>query len=406
MKLQYQDCICDSLKCIILEKLKNKVQPKCIYLDLPYHSNVGDSLIWLGTEEFLKEIGSTCIGKHSKDTFDFKEIPQDCTIILHGGGNFGDIWREHQEFRNKVCQTYPQNNIIVLPQTIYYESNELLANDIGIFNNHRKLSICARDQYSYDLLVHNGYVGDILLVPDMAFCINRKSLMVMAKRCNKELLLLTRNDKEFPSLDTKITTADFRDWSGMQENGDIAWEYTHTHAPEEVDDFFQNSFLRELIKEGVEFVSEYKEVYSTRLHVVILRLLLGLDVYLLDNSYGKNSHFVDTWLKDSSQIKHIDTQQEKEILIAMHYNQRIKTISLDRDNLRRTNDFVKQQVSETMEQLSLVKRSNDGLTKEVAELADRIKYITRKNQKLGNILKYSVIAYTIVLIILLIFILK
>lgn len=408
--------ICDSLKLVILERLKDKVQSKCIYLDLPYYSNIGDSLIWLGTEEFLKDIGCTCIGKHSKDTFDFRELSQDCTIILQGGGNFGDIWREHQDFRNKVCQTYPKNNIIVLPQTIYYKSEELLTSDIEVFNNHKKLTICARDQYSYDLLAGNGYVGDLLLIPDMAFYINREYLNSMVKECHKDLLLLSRNDKEFPSLDTRLTKADFKDWPGLQESGDIAWKYVSTHTGEEIDDFFQNSFLLERIKEGVAFVSEYKDVYSTRLHVIILRILLGLDVVPLDNSYGKNLHFIETWLKDSSLIKRIDSQSEKEVSVALCYNHRleeqynlIRNISLERDCLKETNDIIKkeilearQEIFETRNELSSVKKQNNDLAKEIVELTYRIKKITQKNRKL----KYIAIACLAVIIGFLVFTFK
>lgn len=53
-----------------------------------------------------------------------------------------------------------------------------------------------------------------------------------------------------------------------------------------------------MTRRGVEFVSQYKAVYTTRLHVMILSVLLEKPVQFIDNSYGKLSSFYDTWLKN------------------------------------------------------------------------------------------------------------
>lgn len=53
-----------------------------------------------------------------------------------------------------------------------------------------------------------------------------------------------------------------------------------------------------MIKEGVEFISPYKEIETTRLHGCILSILLDKNIILCDNSYGKNRNFYDTWLND------------------------------------------------------------------------------------------------------------
>ena len=54
----------------------------------------------------------------------------------------------------------------------------------------------------------------------------------------------------------------------------------------------------QLIRKGIEFVSQYREIYTTRLHVFILSILLGKSCTIIDNSYGKNSSFYETWLKN------------------------------------------------------------------------------------------------------------
>ena len=108
--------ICNTLRRKIEEELTPLIDSDYLFLDLPYYSNIGDALIWMGTEHFLENISHKCLGKHNIDTFDFRPIPKDAIILLQGGGNFGDIWRQHQEFRLNVLQQYKENRIIVLPQ--------------------------------------------------------------------------------------------------------------------------------------------------------------------------------------------------------------------------------------------------------------------------------------------------
>ena len=85
---------------------------KCVLLDVPYYENIGDVLIWEGTECFLRQNKIKCIYRASKDTYEASKVPRGVTILLQGGGNFGDLWRQHQEFRLKVIQNHPDNKIM------------------------------------------------------------------------------------------------------------------------------------------------------------------------------------------------------------------------------------------------------------------------------------------------------
>lgn len=312
--------ICTQLGNLIRTTLSPLVADEYIYLDLPYYSNVGDILIWKGTEAFLEELPSKCLGKHSKDSFDFRPLPKNCTILLQGGGNFGDLWRSHQEFRLKIIQSYPKNPIIVLPQTVYYESGNTFANDVRTMNQHSHLTICARDTHSAELLKEKGFTGKILLLPDMAFCINPEELQADAAQEKEGSLILFRKDKELkePTSHNKYLQAAVSDWPQMQKDEDEAWQYLKTHKKKEVDAFFIDQFFPRLIKSGVEFASSYDEVCSTRLHVAILRILLGLPVEIVDNSYGKNSSFYNTWLKESPLVTIPDKREQDKIEQAIY----------------------------------------------------------------------------------------
>lgn len=316
MKTKPEDT-CQKLSLLIRQSLTPLIPSDYILLDLPYYSNIGDNLIWQGTEDFLKGISCKCLGRHSLRTFKFSLIPEDITILLQGGGNFGDIWRSHQEFRLRVIESYPANRIIILPQTIYYESEATFEEDIKRLSRHNRLTVCVRDRHSAEILKQKGFQRQMLTLPDMAFCIDRESLLSKKRAISRGSLLLLREDKEAPpsrkTVNQTESEIEVRDWPNLIETRRAARRYLRSHAAAESDAYFRTTFLPERIQEGVEFVSQYEKVYSTRLHVAILRLLLGQPVQLLDNSYGKNQSFYDTWLKEAPLVT-IPDKEEQEML--------------------------------------------------------------------------------------------
>ena len=107
------------LRSIINQQLLPLIDNDYIYLDLPSHSNIGDTLIWEGTLEFLKQIPQKCLYTSSYETYIPQPINSNTIIFLHGGGNWGDLYPKHHEFRKRIIKEYPNKRIIILSQTIY-----------------------------------------------------------------------------------------------------------------------------------------------------------------------------------------------------------------------------------------------------------------------------------------------
>lgn len=292
------------LKQTIVNALTPLIDNDYVYLDLPYYSNIGDSLIWLGTEDYLKTIPYRCLYRCSYTTFEFKPLNSDVVILLQGGGNFGDIYPCHQQFRNKIIEAYPNNRIIILPQTVYYYGSRMLANDSILMRKHKNLYICARDQYSFDFLKRYRFGKKILLVPDMAFCIDFGKLQEYVSPQTDRVLLFKRVDKEKSATNDIVpeiydNVLDVKDWVGYENNTDeFSLLYNLIKGKEfaKADEYAINTYLPGRIKDGIEMISPYKCVYSNRLHGAILSVLLGKEVTIIDNSYGKNSQFYATWL--------------------------------------------------------------------------------------------------------------
>lgn len=314
----------DELKNVLARSLSNIICNDYIFLDLPYYSNIGDSMIWKGTEEFLATLPYRCIYRASIETYLPPDIDKHVTILLHGGGNFGDLWRRHTEFVLKVVGQFPNNKIVILPQTVHYQDQAVMMEDAFQLGFHSQLTICARDAVTKELL-EKYFKNHVLLVPDMALFLSPKyTLGGKIKEKNKSLLIL-RKDKEircfneFESL-RKQKNTDKRDWPGMEQklictkilskllklNKKFKNKKIVHYLSKVIDWYALKIHMPRLYKIGLNFIYKYEKIYSTRLHGAIMGVLLSKKVTVFDNSYGKNKNFYNTWLKNFNDTVLID----------------------------------------------------------------------------------------------------
>jgi len=309
----------NQLTSIIINTIVPLIDNDFVLIDLSYHSNIGDILIWEGEIQFIQQYitKNKMLYSCSRQTFNGSNIKKNTIIILHGGGNFGDLWRLPADFRLRILQEFPNNKIIILPQTVYYKNKDALISDAAIFNKHKNLTICARDKNSYQILKEyfSKSGNNIYMLPDMAFCIPQKILKKYMSKQEHKTLFLKREDKELnDALDyTKYISEkeyDILDWPSMrkEKKKQISLYFlrcfllANSKIPfvfRTLTDIYASAFFKSaMIKTGVKFVSKYEKIYTTRLHAAILCCLLEKPCVLFNNSYGKNSSFYETWLKD------------------------------------------------------------------------------------------------------------
>ena len=159
------------IRTLIISSLSPIINHDYWLLEVPYYTNVGDTLIWQGELDFLRELPYKCKGMFSYYTDVPNNIGEDDIILMQGGGNFGDLYYDPQNYRMQIVEKYPNNKIIFLPQTVWFEHEENMKECADALSQHKKLTICARDKVSYEILKKN-FINEILLVPDMAFCID------------------------------------------------------------------------------------------------------------------------------------------------------------------------------------------------------------------------------------------
>ncbi len=278
-------------------------------LDFPNHANVGDSAIWLGEKEWLRKEGLRLVYACDVATYSRHRLAArlgDGVILLHGGGNLGDFWVEHQQFREQVLQDFPDHKIIQLPQTIYFMDEWGVGEARRVFNAHRNLTLLCRDQTSLDF-ARKQFAAPSLLCPDMAFALGP---LERTGPPAKDILWLGRTDAESAALPVPALGANVErtDWleeeptpvrernqalSSQVERDPPDWPSVLLPLIETYD-----LLAAERLRRGCQLLSKGRVVVTDRLHGHILCLLLGIPHVLLDNVYGKLGTFSETWTQD------------------------------------------------------------------------------------------------------------
>ena len=309
-------------------------------LDLPNYANPGDQLIWEGVEQALKDLKISVKYRASLHFFNPKMILKDDIIVLNGGGNFGDLYSKHQKFREYIINNFPKNKIIILSSTIHFKNEKNLNISSKIFSKHPQLSICARDLESFKILKKKFKNNKIYLLSDMAFAI--KTLKNNHNAISKNMLFICREDSELGLINKNslnfIPNLVISDWPINNKNiFKTSLELLFISINKLILKIFNSAGLHwsskfdiygiikfyskeSQINNAVNFVSKYNLIITTRLHGHILANLLGIPNILLDNSYGKNKNFFNTWMKNNIYNAHYaETPNDVKMILKEHF---------------------------------------------------------------------------------------
>lgn len=285
-------------------------------LDFPNYANVGDSAIYLGELEYLRrEHGLSPRYVCSHDIFNSTAMTKaigDGVVLLQGGGNFGDLWPKHQEFREVALEKLRGRRVVQLPQSIHFESNRNLRRAADLIAAHGNFLLLVRDQRSFDL-ASRAFQCEVRLCPDMAFALGPLARSATPRH---DVVMLLRTDKERSA--TPATTPQpgvaVVDW--LSEPTDLyetlrrrSVVSTALSRPHRLLDRnlhrarLYKSLARHRLARGVALLSSGRRVITDRLHGHILSLLVGIPHVALDNSYGKVGGFIESWTHESDLVE-------------------------------------------------------------------------------------------------------
>eukprot|EP00834_Sanchytrium_tribonematis_P003644 NODE_148_length_15570_cov_0.950100.p2 type:complete len:687 gc:universal NODE_148_length_15570_cov_0.950100:14922-12862(-) len=270
-----------------------KVLPKhtsAFLMDAPDHENLGDSFIWLGEEIAMAKLGinlKSCTTSKCRKVLKNKEINNE-VILMHGGGNWGDLYRWSPELRNSVVKKYPDNKIVFMPQSVFYANDTFIENDQHIYAAHNDLHLMVRSTRSKDILDDVFSDNEFrYLVPDSAFMIGHQEPLC---KPTKDVLFLKRTDPEsilgdeymklFKTL-FKDVSYDIIDWEQYPELEQVNNPF-YNGLPE-------NEARLPLFRLQIanRLFCGYKVVLTDRLHASVMAMLMDKPVVCLENNYGK-----------------------------------------------------------------------------------------------------------------------
>ncbi|MBO4712072.1 polysaccharide pyruvyl transferase family protein [bacterium] len=282
-------------------------KPKFIVVGSPTHTNLGDSAITIAQINFLKKIDpghdsteELTFSEYNKDRKLYKKAISPKSVICGlGGGNMGNQWPEEELFRQNLIKDFPNNPIIIFPQTIFYLDNKtdgIKEESIKLYNNHLNLTLVAREQKSFEIMKELYPQCKVLLVPDIVLSSSKNDFGVMASERNGVLLCL-RSDAERKINDSKTDK--------IIEYLKLAFRKTDMYSDCEVTKENRAECLR---KKMQEFCGA-KLVITDRLHGMIFAAVSETPAIVIGNYNHKVSGSYE-WIKSLPYIKFADSIDE------------------------------------------------------------------------------------------------
>jgi len=250
----------------------------------PNPGNAGDALIATATWQCFDRIGINPRVARPEN------FPHHADAILGGGGNLVPPYRFIADAL-QACLDKHVRRCLLLPHTI--RGNEALLNRLD-----ERFTLLCRDQLSLEHVRRHAPRARSQLVDDMALALDMPALHQRTRTLAHHLSLLV--DRPWIKRRKKWKRALSRqrpDGTGRLEilRSDVE---ARTEHPESRDKDLMDFYLTRCEKRAgcdqvsmdlINLLGSVKSVRTDRLHVALPATLLGLEVEILDNNYGKLS---------------------------------------------------------------------------------------------------------------------
>ena len=299
---------------------RNTKKKKCILCLAADYGNLGDVAITYAQSQILKsmlpeyEIVDFPI---SKTLANLKTLKRNCTrddiITIVGGGNMGDLYGDIELLRLMIVKLFPHNRIISFPQTIEYRNpiqNKFLLNlSKRIYNRHKHLLLCAREEVSYSTIKELYPCTKSCLVPDIVMTLDKRIDTI--QRNQTRIILCLRNDKE------KLTTAlDVEQLRAQLVSKGYQVENRDTHIGKTKMPLKERENELKLIWDDF---SRSRLVITDRLHGMIFAFITGTPAVVLpSNNFKVEKCF--KWIKDCGFIKFLNEPSNNKVLELLDFD--------------------------------------------------------------------------------------
>ena len=313
-----------SVQTRVKNKIKRTLRPYVIYRSKKRNifiigsedtGNLGDHQIAESMKDFFRDKFPDCgLFEISMLTYSeqIEEVQRYCRkkdlICLPGGGNIGNIYPVAEFIRRDVIKRFPQNKIVIFPQTIHFEDSENGKREREltgcIYGTHRNLIVSTRDKKSFDLAKEMFPQNKVLFVPDIVMYTNKAS-----EEKRKGVVLCLRNDVE-GILGTEGKEVIINTLSSLG----LSYEFIDHQYDFNIPLSEREEYLQELF-------SIYKNaglIITDRLHGMIFAAITGTPCIAFDNYNGKVAGVYE-WIKPLEHIKLCKDREDVGRLIELLY---------------------------------------------------------------------------------------
>lgn len=296
------------LKLNIIFKISRKNGKKsAILMSTPIHGNLGDQAIVYSEYNFLKQCGIKNIIEINRYAYENcgstirRLINSNDLIVVCGGGNMGSLWPEEDDIIRDIVATYKTNQIIVFPQTCYYdqtlESERRLEHNYSVYKECTNLTVSLRENKSYSFFKKSFPGVNCLLVPDIVLSCEPK----IKEQERKDILLCFRND-----IEKQISADLMENIEKILHRSSQTYRFTDTVVNRYVYRFNRKQILE---TKWNEFAAA-KLVITDRLHGMIFSVITRTPCIAINNINGKVGYVYSKWLNTLPSVICIE---EKEI---------------------------------------------------------------------------------------------
>lgn len=288
----------------------------------PNHPNVGDAAIYAGEVAWLRRRGIRVAYVCDLDSYRADalraRLPGDGgTILLHGGGNLGDLWADHQALRERTIRDFPGHRIVSFPQTMHFRDPAALDRARAVFDAHPDLHLLLRDERSL-AAAREAFAASSALSPDLAF-----ALRALPRRTPPRVpvVWLAREDEERAGgrllppdgagSDVRVTDwlddvqAPMRPAERRARAGATRVGRALVRRPPAVPALAgaqvaaASALATERVGYGRRLLEQGEVLVTDRLHGHIIATLMDLPHVLVDTGYGKLATFHAAFTADS-----------------------------------------------------------------------------------------------------------
>ncbi|MFA9558199.1 polysaccharide pyruvyl transferase family protein [Evansella sp. AB-rgal1] len=320
-------------------KIRKKDQSRIFIIGTPLHGNLGDHAIAYAEKTILEGH----LGNFEVIDIQFNEVNQSINllkrfitekdiIVLNGGGNFGIEYFEEEELRRKFILSFPEQKIVVFPQTIYFGNSERAQKELiktkTIYNAHQNLVLIAREEKSFLFMEREFNYNRVLLTPDIVLYLNESE----SKQNRNGIIFCFRKDVE-GILDSNYKEQLIKDISLL--NNKII-----------ITDTVVNKLIAKSKREieVKKIWSQFRNsqlVITDRLHGMVFAAITGTPCIVFNN-YNHKVKGTYEWIKHLPYIRFVENKDN----IMGHVNELLK---LDQSILEYDNTFAMKYYKEIIE---------------------------------------------------------